>query len=396
MRNGKHAKSKQHRPPAGSRVVSARVRARQLRRRLRRAHQRQAQPQDHRGRGPPVVPHGPPRRARRRAEHRRRRRAWSRRCRSSSCESRQGSVRGDAAGPRQVRCRPRVPADGRRPSASAARRPSRRLCAEEGQVLVGWRVVPTDADAADLGDGARAAAPHIEQLFVAAGDRLRGRGVRAQAVSDPQAREPPAARRRDARAGEAVLCLQPVDQGAHLQGHADAGPAAELLSGSARRGLHDASGDGALALLDEHVPELGPRAAEPLHVAQRRDQHAARQRELDARAARRRRKRLVRRRSEEAIPDRGARLLGLGRVRQRARVPADDGPLAAGIRDDDDSRGMAEERAHAREQARVLRVPLVPHGAVGRPRVDRVHRRQVHRRRARPQRLAAEPLLPDA
>ncbi len=57
---------------------------------------------------------------------------------------------------------------------------------------------------------------------------------------------------------------------------------------------------------------------------------------------------------------------------------------------------MAEERAHAREQARVLRVPLVPHGTVGRPRVDRVHGRQVHRRRARPQRLAAEPLLPDA
>ncbi len=49
----------------------------------------------------------------------------------------------------------------------------------------------------------------------------------------------------------------------------------------------------------------------------------------------------------------------------------------------------------AREQAGVLRVPLVPHGAVGRPRVDRVHRRQVHRRRARSQRPAPEPLLPD-
>ena len=48
------------------------------------------------------------------------------------------------------------------------------ICAEEGQKLVGWRVVPTDADAADLGHGARAAAPHIEQLFVTAGERFEG------------------------------------------------------------------------------------------------------------------------------------------------------------------------------------------------------------------------------
>ena len=48
------------------------------------------------------------------------------------------------------------------------------ICAEEGQVLVGWRVVPTNADAADLGAGAREAAPHIEQLLVAAADGCDG------------------------------------------------------------------------------------------------------------------------------------------------------------------------------------------------------------------------------
>jgi glutamate synthase (NADPH/NADH) large chain len=48
------------------------------------------------------------------------------------------------------------------------------ICAEEGQELVGWRVVPTDAEAADLGHGARSAAPHIEQLFVAAGNGFEG------------------------------------------------------------------------------------------------------------------------------------------------------------------------------------------------------------------------------
>jgi glutamate synthase (NADPH/NADH) large chain len=48
------------------------------------------------------------------------------------------------------------------------------MCAEEGQKLVGWRVVPVDAKAADLGNSARAAAPHIEQLFIAAGDGVSG------------------------------------------------------------------------------------------------------------------------------------------------------------------------------------------------------------------------------
>jgi glutamate synthase (NADPH) large chain len=48
------------------------------------------------------------------------------------------------------------------------------ICAEERQTLVGWRVVPTDADKADLGQTARAAAPHIEQLVIAAGDGLEG------------------------------------------------------------------------------------------------------------------------------------------------------------------------------------------------------------------------------
>jgi glutamate synthase (NADPH/NADH) large chain len=48
------------------------------------------------------------------------------------------------------------------------------ICAEEGQTVVGWRVVPVDPDAADLGHGARDAAPFIEQLFVAAGAGFDG------------------------------------------------------------------------------------------------------------------------------------------------------------------------------------------------------------------------------
>ncbi len=46
------------------------------------------------------------------------------------------------------------------------------LCEQGGLQLVGWRDVPTDADAADLGPTARASEPKIEQLFVAAPDGL--------------------------------------------------------------------------------------------------------------------------------------------------------------------------------------------------------------------------------
>src|SRR5262245_49555870 len=64
---------------------------------------------------------------------------------------------------------PRDPAERERCKAAVAA-----ICKEEGQVLGGWRVVPTDPDASDLGLGARAAAPHIEQLFIIAGDGFDG------------------------------------------------------------------------------------------------------------------------------------------------------------------------------------------------------------------------------
>ena len=46
------------------------------------------------------------------------------------------------------------------------------IIAEQGQTLLGWRPLPTDADAADIGPSARAAEPVMEQLFVSAGSGL--------------------------------------------------------------------------------------------------------------------------------------------------------------------------------------------------------------------------------
>ncbi|MBU2098108.1 MAG: glutamate synthase large subunit, partial [Gammaproteobacteria bacterium] len=47
-----------------------------------------------------------------------------------------------------------------------------RIIAEEGQTLLGWRVVPVDAEGADVGPAARMAQPQIEQLFIAAAEGL--------------------------------------------------------------------------------------------------------------------------------------------------------------------------------------------------------------------------------
>jgi glutamate synthase (NADPH/NADH) large chain len=56
--------------------------------------------------------------------------------------------------------------------------PARAFCKEQlhkfteaqGQKLIGWRKVPSDADAADLGPSARETEPWIEQVFIAAGE----------------------------------------------------------------------------------------------------------------------------------------------------------------------------------------------------------------------------------
>ncbi len=42
------------------------------------------------------------------------------------------------------------------------------LIAEQGQKLLGWRVLPVDTDGADVGPTARISQPHMEQLFIAA------------------------------------------------------------------------------------------------------------------------------------------------------------------------------------------------------------------------------------
>jgi hypothetical protein len=69
----------------------------------------------------------------------------------------------------------------------------------------------------------------------------------------------------DLKAAIDVLLLLAVDQGHHLQGHAHAAPGDALLSRICRIPTTKPFGDGALAVFDEHLSQLGPRAAQSLH-----------------------------------------------------------------------------------------------------------------------------------
>ena len=69
------------------------------------------------------------------------------------------------------------------------------------------------------------------------------------------------------------------------------------------------------------------------------------------------------------------------------------GPVAAARGADDDPGGVGEPRRDGPGPPGLLPVPLLDHGAVGRPRRRLLHRRHAHRRRPRPQRPAPRPLV---
>ena len=138
--------------------------------------------------------------------------------------------------------------------------------AEEGQSVVGWRDVPVDAR--HVGGTAGGVAPLIRQLFVAAAPELD---------DDAFERKLYVIRRRaELAAGPELVVPSFSARTGRLQGDADRAPASRLLPRPARRALRERARARALALLDEHVPELGARAPVPADRAQRRDQHGCR------------------------------------------------------------------------------------------------------------------------
>ena len=171
------------------------------------------------------------------------------------------------------------------------RRVVEEIVAERGQELIGWRKVPTRPDVADIGATALDSMPVIEQLFIRAADGL------------------------DQDAFERELYLIRKQATVRLRGNEALAEAqmfyvcslstrviiykGMLTSGQLVPFFPDLAApdyESHLAMVHSRFatntfPSWDPRAAEPLHEPQRRDQHAARQHELDARPRRRAAKR---------------------------------------------------------------------------------------------------------
>ena len=265
-----------------------------------------------------------------------------------------------------------------------------KIAASEGLQVLGWREVPVDNSM--IGQQAADVEPSFRQLFLAAAD---GHAPLADVALD---RKCFVVRKRiehevgDGRRGR--LLPEPVGPHPRLQGDAHLVPGGRVLPRPGRRAGRVRPGPRALPLLHQHVPVVAPGPPLPLHGPQRRDQHGHGQRELDA-GPRGPAGDRPHRRARAGVPHLHAGRLRHRPLRRGARAAPPRRLLAPPRRAHDDPGGVGEPRVDAGLEARLLPVPRLADGAVGRPGVDRLHRRHGDRRRARPQRPAPVALLGD-
>ena len=176
---------------------------------------------------------------------------------------------------RRLRRRRLLPAAGARRAARARAAPRRRG-PHEGQTVLGWRDVPVDER--HVGSHAALFAPCIRQLFV---------GASAELAADAAAFERKLyviRRVAERRAGDELVVPSFSSRTLVYKGMLTAPQLRRLLPRPDRRAARERARARPSALLDQHVPELGARAPVSHDRPQRRDQHAARKRQLDARA----------------------------------------------------------------------------------------------------------------
>ena len=353
------------------------VRTRRLRGRLRRDPERCPEPQHHRpGPGGAAQP-GPPGRHGFRPAHRGRGRHPP--PGAGRLPARRGRLR--PAGGRSVR---------RRPGLFASRRGRRRdrQGADRGRRRRGGPGCPRLASRA-----------HRRQLAVGS-DPPQQAAVRAPLPGRAgplggRHRPGPAGVRRPASGparGRRLLRL-PVGPDAGLQGDADHRAAGRRVRRAAGRADGQCAGRRPLPLLHQHLPGLGAGPPVPDDRAQRRDQHRDGQPELDAGPRGAAEVRPHRWRPGAAVPDLHPGRLGLGLVRRGGRAAAPGRPLAAARDADDDPGGLGEQRLDGQEAEGLLRLPLLPDGALGWSGGRGVHRRHPDRCGAGPQRTAPRALL---
>ena len=248
--------------------------------------------------------------------------------------------------------------------------------------MLGWRVVPTDDSS--LSDLTRSNKPRFEQLFVASGDRsasgialdrltyaLRRRAQHEVGVyfSSLSART---------LVYKGMLTTEQLDQ-----------VFGELLDermASALAVVHSRFSTNTFPAWElAHPFRMIAHNGEINTAKGNRNWMRAREALLASKDAARR--------PGPAVPDLHPGRLRLRLLRRGGGAAAPRRPLAAARDADDDPGGLGEQRPDGPEAQGLLRLPLLPDGAVGRPRRGRVHRRHPDRRRAGPQRSAARALL---
>ena len=158
----------------------------------------------------------------------------------------------------------------------------------EGQTLLGWRDVPTDTDGPRQGRARRDAGDppgHHRPRARTSTTRTRSSASCWPSASRRRTRWPSSAKKHEpARPDRSSTCrrfsTRTVVYKGLLLAHQVGSFYEDLRDPLTRVG----AGAGAPALLDQHLPVLEAGAPLSLHRPQRRDQHRARQRQLDERA----------------------------------------------------------------------------------------------------------------
>ena len=265
-----------------------------------------------------------------------------------------------------------------------------KVVADEGQQLLGWRDVPVDDS--EIGYIARESQPFIRQVFVARGSQVKDdaqfdrklyviRKVIERAINEL-----------DEETRRHFYIPSLYSNRIVYKG---------LLMGTQLEGFYTDLSDprvvSAFSMVHARFSTntLGSwRLAHPYRLICHNGEinTLARQYQLDDRSPGHVLIAPLWRRYVEAVPHHHSRRQRHSDLRQRLGVASGHGPLSAPRPDDDDPGGNRGARADGPGEARLLRVPLLLYGALGRPGADRSHRRQQHWRGARPQRAAPMPL----
>jgi glutamate synthase (NADPH/NADH) large chain len=261
------------------------------------------------------------------------------------------------------------------------------MIAEEGQTLLGWRDVPVDPAGADVGPAARTAQPHIAQLYV---------GAEAGLSREDFERRLYVIRKRFTHKlrGDASLSQAKMLYACSLSTKVIVYKGM-LTPGQLFPFYHDLTNPEC----ETHLAMVHSRFSTNTFPSWDRAQpNRFMSHNGEINTLRGNVNQMVAREGTVKSDLFGKNMRELFPVidadfRLRAGVHADVWPFPAGSRDDDDSGSLAVGRQHAGGQKGLLRIPFRADGTLGRPRLHRVLGRPLHRRRARPQRPASQPLL---